>query len=127
MPGATNGVSLGPPAAHRAGVSGLGERMAIGLNAQFGGITNARGYGFSGFYKIAGTAREQSTLAPLKRTIFLFHVSIPSIVIASTVSNEITGAYVFNNITSGTYTVLGLDPSKVEDDVVHAYITAVPM
>lgn len=126
MPGATNGYSFGH-VAHRAGVSGLGERMAVGIGHLYAGVVSGRGAGFSGFYKIAGTAREQSTLAPLKRTVFLFPASAPSLVIASTTSDESTGAFVFNNIASGTYTVLGIDPNKIEDDVVHATITAVPM
>lgn len=135
MAGATNGVMLpgGPlgymgEAAFRGGaVSGLGKREAFGLgNLRYAGHNNFN-QNYAGQYKIEGHAREQSTLAPLYRQIFLTPENAPSLMIASTYSDPITGAFSFPGIRAGTYIVQGMDMSGVEDDVVHALITAVPM
>jgi hypothetical protein len=80
---------------------------------------------FSGGYKIAGKTIAGSV--PYAAKVYVFPHTAPSLCIASTQTDSITGTFTFNYLAAGQYLVTALDFSGTYRMVNYSLIAAVPM
>jgi hypothetical protein len=74
-------------------------------------------------YKVQGTTTQLGV--PTARKVWL--VDQASGLLVDSVATDSTGAFVFNEILPGTYSVIGVNPTGVQNSVIYAHIAAVPM